>query len=972
MNINLEDSYALTGVYTGVYGKSCVSNTHLFLSTNDTIKAFSIDPLDLITSIDIISPLLRASQGTFSGIYWDGTYLYHQNSNPILVGLGLVYYILFQAYTFNGSSFNLEYEDSIVGYCVPPYGGGITGDGTHIFRAYINIMWSVSGIEAFKWDSGSIVSDGFSTAVGMTPYTIRMMHYQNGYIFSSTSDMLGLEKIRYSSPNFTIEKSISSSIKYLDVHGDGTYIYAARLDENIIDAYDEDLNLIDSFTAYPTTGTTFKAISVRCIGNYIVASFFDNGTKILSFNGSTFSEEATIAEGQLTFTAAGIGRNIFIANLDSGIEKYSILIPEASSSSSSWDPQYPSSSSISSSSSSIPSIEVDFDYAFEFSFGPPFCVKFNDLTSHDRPIVSWAWIFGDGESSTFKNPIHYYEVEKVYTVSLTVVDDQGATGTTTKQITISVPTIAPAVIPRIVDKANKRITVEVSSYNYVDKVKLDNGIISGTLNLVYLGDIGNETIIGTSSFDRNVLTEEGSVNLKFLNVSYLENLFVDFNILTDAGTFTGRINVLVIEEHSKKTGVSIPLQNADEIDKKIVPLQEYVINPELNNSIQVDFTSENNTVYTGNGTLQYAGGGNRFLQNSDNTMTLQKLNENPVESGLEARCDLKTSNLIDNNDFIKLDGIYFPEGYSLTCTEDISISPLYSNSESIPNTKKLSVSVCGASTFNSPITFSTPIVPISSITDFQFSSYLGVTPSGNSDLMGIIFRMVFFDENDIEVYSVEKEYDPSIFIWRYVIKNVKEVSTNIPLTSKKVKGEIVFNWFSIGDLFVLNFGVPQLTTVPVETSLILNTDERKADIYTITGQNIDYRSGIIEVQYNSIVVGINSTIIDTTLYSKNGLILQVLSDGKITLTFIDTLGVSSTIQTEEIDFSAFTERLIRIEWKSLNSVFERSIYLNDTLYVSSTEEFQPPSENNNTIFVGSNIDGENQICGELIFLKIIT
>jgi PKD repeat protein len=38
----------------------------------------------------------------------------------------------------------------------------------------------------------------------------------------------------------------------------------------------------------------------------------------------------------------------------------------------------------------------------------------------------WIWDFGDGTTSTEKNPTHIYHVEGTYTVSLTVTDNNNA------------------------------------------------------------------------------------------------------------------------------------------------------------------------------------------------------------------------------------------------------------------------------------------------------------------------------------------------------------------------------------------------------------------------------------------------------------------------------------------------------------------------------------------------------------------
>jgi PKD repeat protein len=45
----------------------------------------------------------------------------------------------------------------------------------------------------------------------------------------------------------------------------------------------------------------------------------------------------------------------------------------------------------------------------------------------DGAVVSWAWDFGDGATSTEQNPAHTYASPGKYEVQLTVTDDDGAT-----------------------------------------------------------------------------------------------------------------------------------------------------------------------------------------------------------------------------------------------------------------------------------------------------------------------------------------------------------------------------------------------------------------------------------------------------------------------------------------------------------------------------------------------------------------
>ncbi|MGE5199146.1 MAG: PKD domain-containing protein, partial [Rhodospirillaceae bacterium] len=58
-------------------------------------------------------------------------------------------------------------------------------------------------------------------------------------------------------------------------------------------------------------------------------------------------------------------------------------------------------------------------------------------TDSDGSIAGWSWNFGDGSTSGGQNPSHTYAVAGEYSVTLTVKDDDGATGTATKSVTVS-------------------------------------------------------------------------------------------------------------------------------------------------------------------------------------------------------------------------------------------------------------------------------------------------------------------------------------------------------------------------------------------------------------------------------------------------------------------------------------------------------------------------------------------------------
>ena len=86
--------------------------------------------------------------------------------------------------------------------------------------------------------------------------------------------------------------------------------------------------------------------------------------------------------------------------------------------------------------------------AFTVECGQLVCVFENASTDPDGTVVSYAWTFGDGATSSAVSPAHSYAPPGGrFTVTVVVTDNDGAAATSSRQLTVSADGLAPADLP---------------------------------------------------------------------------------------------------------------------------------------------------------------------------------------------------------------------------------------------------------------------------------------------------------------------------------------------------------------------------------------------------------------------------------------------------------------------------------------------------------------------------------------------
>ncbi len=104
-----------------------------------------------------------------------------------------------------------------------------------------------------------------------------------------------------------------------------------------------------------------------------------------------------------------------------------------------------------------PSPNAEPTAAFIAGCGGQNCTFADRSTDPDDNLSAWTWRFGDGDVSTVRDPSHAYAAEGTYTVTLTARDRDGATGTTSKQVTVPGPQFPIGLTLTTRTQSNKQI-----------------------------------------------------------------------------------------------------------------------------------------------------------------------------------------------------------------------------------------------------------------------------------------------------------------------------------------------------------------------------------------------------------------------------------------------------------------------------------------------------------------------------------
>lgn len=181
-----------------------------------------------------------------------------------------------------------------------------------------------------------------------------------------------------------------------------------------------------------TTGYTFGAISEL---NVTVDVCYESRGPVNCVKLARFVNQVTITPG--TFSSGGDSGSLIVT--DDGNNDPVGLLFAGSSTHTIANPIGVVLSRFDVSIDNGSGVVVNYPPTADFTYtADGLTVNFTDQSSDpDGNIVARAWDFGDGSTSTVQNPSHTYAAGGNYPVSLLVTDNEGATGSTSKDVTVS-------------------------------------------------------------------------------------------------------------------------------------------------------------------------------------------------------------------------------------------------------------------------------------------------------------------------------------------------------------------------------------------------------------------------------------------------------------------------------------------------------------------------------------------------------
>ncbi|MCL4409568.1 MAG: S8 family serine peptidase [Firmicutes bacterium] len=134
--------------------------------------------------------------------------------------------------------------------------------------------------------------------------------------------------------------------------------------------------------------------------------------------------------------------------------------------------------------------------------------SFSNSSSADYDIVSYAWDFGDGATSSQESPVHTYAEQGTYSVSLTVTDSEGQQASVTETLVLNIATIDVDVLSAVkLRSGSATVQMNISGADESGADVYRDGTFIGNFNN---GRVRDRFTTSASSVEYNVCPQQGS------------------------------------------------------------------------------------------------------------------------------------------------------------------------------------------------------------------------------------------------------------------------------------------------------------------------------------------------------------------------------------------------------------------------------------------------------------------------------
>jgi PKD repeat protein len=177
-------------------------------------------------------------------------------------------------------------------------------------------------------------------------------------------------------------------------------------------------------------------------------------------------------------------------------------------------------------------------------------------------IASWAWTFGDGSTASVQNPTHRYPNGGTFTVTLTVTDARGVTGSKSKTITVQGP---PNVAPTATFTWTPQAPAQAQAVTFTSTVT-DPDQPTGTA-FTYAWDFG-DTTTSTVANPQHAFANKQTYAVKLI-VTDAQSASVTVEHTVSVGNTAPVIGTLTASEVTPNTGDSVTFTVANVTDADV-------------------------------------------------------------------------------------------------------------------------------------------------------------------------------------------------------------------------------------------------------------------------------------------------------------------------------------------------------------------------------------------------------------------